>query len=52
MLKVDGFFLSMYQRDSLLRKKYNVHVSGNNIPSPLENFSELSSRYSCFFLFF
>lgn len=35
------------ERDSLLRKKYNVHVSGNNIPSPLENFSELSSRFGC-----
>ncbi|KAM5559866.1 DEAD-box ATP-dependent RNA helicase 57 [Rosa sericea] len=35
------------ERDSILRKKYNVHVSGNNIPSPLENFSELSSRFGC-----
>ncbi|KAI5325436.1 hypothetical protein L3X38_034510 [Prunus dulcis] len=35
------------ERDSLLRKDHNIHVSGNNIPSPLENFSELSSRYGC-----
>ncbi|BFG36013.1 hypothetical protein CerSpe_222870 [Prunus speciosa] len=35
------------ERDSLLRKDNNIHVSGNNIPSPLENFSELSSRYGC-----
>ncbi|RVW98853.1 DEAD-box ATP-dependent RNA helicase 57 [Vitis vinifera] len=34
------------ERDALLRKKHNIHISGNNVPSPLENFSELSSRGS------
>ncbi|KAM1307119.1 hypothetical protein ACFX15_009125 [Malus domestica] len=35
------------ERDSLLRKKYNIHVSGNNIPSPLDSFADLTSRYGC-----
>ncbi|KAJ9694507.1 hypothetical protein PVL29_010141 [Vitis rotundifolia] len=35
------------EKDALLRKKHNIHISGNNVPSPLENFSELSSRYGC-----
>ncbi|XP_002520902.2 DEAD-box ATP-dependent RNA helicase 57 [Ricinus communis] len=35
------------ESDALLRKHFHIHVSGNNIPSPLQNFSELSSRYGC-----
>ncbi|GLT55779.1 hypothetical protein SLA2020_288710 [Shorea laevis] len=34
--------------DALSRKKYNIHVSGNNVASPLQNFAELSSRYGCY----
>ncbi|GAB4843008.1 hypothetical protein Ancab_012984 [Ancistrocladus abbreviatus] len=37
----------LLERDSILRKKHNIHVSGNNVPSPLENFEELSTRYKC-----
>ncbi|KAG1331741.1 DEAD-box ATP-dependent RNA helicase 57 [Cocos nucifera] len=35
------------EKDSILRKKYGIHISGHNIPSPLESFGELSSRYGC-----
>ncbi|KAL2487467.1 DEAD-box ATP-dependent RNA helicase 57 [Abeliophyllum distichum] len=35
------------ERDALFRKKHNIHVSGSNIPSPLQNFAELQLRYSC-----
>ncbi|KAE8099539.1 hypothetical protein FH972_017514 [Carpinus fangiana] len=35
------------ERDALSRKKYNIHVSGNNVASPLQNFEELSSRFGC-----
>ncbi|XP_073155633.1 DEAD-box ATP-dependent RNA helicase 57 [Henckelia pumila] len=35
------------ERESLFRKKHNIHVSGRNIPSPLLNFMELRSRYNC-----
>ncbi|XP_044500060.1 DEAD-box ATP-dependent RNA helicase 57 isoform X1 [Mangifera indica] len=35
------------ERDALFRKKYNIHVSGANVPSPLKTFAELSSRYGC-----
>lgn len=35
------------ERDALFRKKYNIHVSGNNVPSPLQNFAELCTRYGC-----
>ncbi|GKC33962.1 DEAD-box ATP-dependent RNA helicase 57, partial [Tanacetum coccineum] len=27
--------------------KHNIHTSGTNIPSPLQDFSELRSRYEC-----
>lgn len=40
------FCFSQVQRDALFRKKHNIHVSGSNIPSPLQNFVELRSRYS------
>ncbi|XP_059646911.1 DEAD-box ATP-dependent RNA helicase 57 [Cornus florida] len=35
------------ERDALLRKKYNIHIYGSNVPSPLQNFIDLSSRYGC-----
>ncbi|OVA20088.1 Helicase [Macleaya cordata] len=35
------------ERDALLRKKHGIHISGHNVPSPLQNFAELSSRYTC-----
>ncbi|KAJ8750602.1 hypothetical protein K2173_015776 [Erythroxylum novogranatense] len=35
------------EEDSLLRKKYNIHVSGSNVPTPLQSFAELNSRYRC-----
>lgn len=35
------------ERDALLRKKHNIHISGTNVPSPLQNFAELRSRYKC-----
>ncbi|POO01608.1 DEAD-box ATP-dependent RNA helicase [Trema orientale] len=40
-------FHQQLERDALFRKKHNIHVSGNNIPSPLTDFAELSSRYGC-----
>ncbi|KAL0555499.1 hypothetical protein IC582_009447 [Cucumis melo] len=40
-------FYRKLERDALFRKKYNIHVSGNNITSPLQNFGELSTRYDC-----
>ncbi|KAD5803144.1 hypothetical protein E3N88_14504 [Mikania micrantha] len=35
------------ERDAIFRKKHNIHTSGSNIPSPLQDFSELKSRYEC-----
>ncbi|KAI9154394.1 hypothetical protein LWI28_025715 [Acer negundo] len=35
------------ERDAVFRKKYSIHVSGTNVPSPLKTFAELSSRYGC-----
>ncbi|XXG54395.1 hypothetical protein AAC387_Pa03g2290 [Persea americana] len=35
------------EKDALLRKKHGVHISGHNVPSPLQNFAELSFRYNC-----
>ncbi|KAK1320876.1 DEAD-box ATP-dependent RNA helicase 57 [Acorus calamus] len=35
------------EKAAILRKKHGIHVSGHNIPSPLENFEELSTRYCC-----
>ncbi|KZV35086.1 DEAD-box ATP-dependent RNA helicase 57 [Dorcoceras hygrometricum] len=38
----------LLERDNLFRKKHNIHVSGRNIPSPLQkSFAELRSRYNC-----
>ncbi|XP_020107675.1 DEAD-box ATP-dependent RNA helicase 57-like isoform X3 [Ananas comosus] len=35
------------ERASILRKKHGIHISGYNVPAPLESFEELSSRYGC-----
>ncbi|GLT87314.1 hypothetical protein SLE2022_054030 [Rubroshorea leprosula] len=35
------------EHDAILRKKYNIHVCGNIVPAPLNEFSDLSSRYGC-----
>lgn len=35
------------ERDALFRKKHNIHTSGSNVPSPLQDFAELKSRYGC-----
>ncbi|KDP41136.1 hypothetical protein JCGZ_03627 [Jatropha curcas] len=35
------------EQDAILRKKYRIHVSGSNVPSPLQNFAELGLRYGC-----
>ncbi|CAK7340023.1 unnamed protein product [Dovyalis caffra] len=35
------------ERDLRLRKKYGINVSGNDVPSPLQSFAELSTRYGC-----
>ncbi|GMN39094.1 hypothetical protein TIFTF001_008323 [Ficus carica] len=40
-------FHQQLERDNLFRKGHNIHVSGKNIPSPLGDFSELSSSYGC-----
>ncbi|GAA0157842.1 RNA helicase [Lithospermum erythrorhizon] len=40
-------YFRQLERDALSRKKHNIHVSGSNIPSPLESFVELKSRYKC-----
>lgn len=40
-------YFRQLERDAVARKKHNIHVSGSSIPSPLENFVELKSRYKC-----
>nr|KJB46557.1 hypothetical protein B456_007G374300 [Gossypium raimondii] len=35
------------EADSILRKQYNIHVSGNKVASPLKSFADLSSVYGC-----
>lgn len=35
------------EQDSLFRKKYGIHISGYNVPSPLHSFDELKSRFNC-----
>ncbi|KAL5546207.1 hypothetical protein UlMin_005894 [Ulmus minor] len=40
-------FYQQLEQDALFRKKHNIHVSGNNVPSALRSFEELSSRYGC-----
>ncbi|MQM12718.1 hypothetical protein Taro_045635, partial [Colocasia esculenta] len=35
------------EHDAILRKKFGIHVSGHGIPSPLQSFEELSSKYGC-----
>ncbi|KAJ8428329.1 hypothetical protein Cgig2_002682 [Carnegiea gigantea] len=33
--------------NNILRKNYGIHVSGSNVPSPLQSFDELKTRYKC-----
>ncbi|KAJ3683852.1 hypothetical protein LUZ60_014079 [Juncus effusus] len=35
------------EKDAILRKKFGIHISGYNVPSPLESFNDLSSRFGC-----
>ncbi|KAL3029372.1 hypothetical protein AAZX31_03G159600 [Glycine max] len=35
------------ERDAIFRKQHKIHVSGYNVPSPLQSFDELKSRYNC-----
>ncbi|KAI3474674.1 hypothetical protein Pfo_029859, partial [Paulownia fortunei] len=35
------------ESDAIFRKKHNIHVSGSNIPSPLQSFTEVRSRHKC-----
>ncbi|XP_014495716.1 DEAD-box ATP-dependent RNA helicase 57-like [Vigna radiata var. radiata] len=35
------------ERNAIFRKQHNIHVSGYNVPSPLQCFDELKSRYKC-----
>ncbi|ESW29568.1 hypothetical protein PHAVU_002G080600 [Phaseolus vulgaris] len=35
------------ERDAIFRKQHNIHVSGYNVPSPLQSFDELKSGYNC-----
>uniref|UniRef100_A0A453AW03 Uncharacterized protein n=1 Tax=Aegilops tauschii subsp. strangulata TaxID=200361 RepID=A0A453AW03_AEGTS len=32
------------ERAAILRKRYDIHISGHNVPAPLESFEELVSR--------
>nr|GFA79591.1 DEAD-box ATP-dependent RNA helicase 57 [Tanacetum cinerariifolium] len=40
-------FNRQMERDAIFRKQHNIHTSGTNITSPLQDFSELRSRYEC-----
>lgn len=33
--------------DAIMRKNHSIHVTGSNIPSPLEKFEDLRTRYKC-----
>ncbi|KAK7367849.1 hypothetical protein VNO80_09868 [Phaseolus coccineus] len=35
------------ERDAIFRKQHNVHVSSYNVPSPLQSFDKLKTRYNC-----
>jgi hypothetical protein len=32
------------QRAAVLRKRFDIHIAGQNVPAPLESFEELISR--------
>ncbi|GKD17090.1 hypothetical protein Tco_1206248 [Tanacetum coccineum] len=38
-------FNRQMERDAIFRKHHNIHTPGTNIPSPLQDFLELISRY-------
>lgn len=33
-----------FQRGAILRKRFDIHISGQNVPARLESFEELVSR--------
>ncbi|KAK8460968.1 hypothetical protein SEVIR_2G425900v4 [Setaria viridis] len=35
------------ERAAVLRKRFDIHIAGQNVPAPLESFEELISRYGC-----
>ncbi|CAN6176448.1 unnamed protein product [Urochloa humidicola] len=35
------------ERAAVLRKRFDLHIAGQNVPAPLESFEELISRYGC-----
>ncbi|VFQ94850.1 unnamed protein product [Cuscuta campestris] len=35
------------ERDAIFRKKHNIHVSGSSVPSCIQSFTELRSRFGC-----
>ncbi|KAL6841867.1 hypothetical protein ACP4OV_028379 [Aristida adscensionis] len=35
------------ERAAILRKRFDIHISGQNAPAPIESFEELVSRYGC-----
>ncbi|OEL14282.1 DEAD-box ATP-dependent RNA helicase 57 [Dichanthelium oligosanthes] len=35
------------ERVAVLRKRFDIHIAGQNVPAPLESFEELISRYGC-----
>ncbi|CAD6222800.1 unnamed protein product [Miscanthus lutarioriparius] len=35
------------ERAAVLRKRFDIHIAGQNAPAPLESFEELISRYGC-----
>ncbi|KMS95090.1 hypothetical protein BVRB_012630 [Beta vulgaris subsp. vulgaris] len=40
-------YFRQLERDTVLRKNHGIHISGSNVPSPLQSFEELSTRYGC-----
>lgn len=36
-----------FERAAVLRKRFDIHIAGQNAPAPLESFEELISRYGC-----
>ncbi|KAL8152779.1 hypothetical protein V2J09_010539 [Rumex salicifolius] len=35
------------EHDAIMRKNHNIHVTGSNMPSPLQTFEDLKTRYNC-----
>lgn len=41
------YFSIMFQVVGLSRKKYQIHVSGRDVPAPLVSFEQLRTQYRC-----